>query len=279
VGTTVLAGLAVILERATQQCAEGRGAEAATTRPPGASGDLSVLAPLGLWLERITEASRFIPHNREFGACEILDVTNHLGLRLSQEPEHQSSGGTHHFPQRLCLRHPFSHIALSPNLSSYIIRLSFLTSVHLNSEPIMTKQKTAEEWERWRNAIHTLYILEDLPLCGPSGVIEKMKICHGFHARHVAAAFAQQILSTNDSSVNANTNTDLSNGASRRICLGRTTRSSPQSLANENWQTRIRTFIGGDSWCLPRSSGKSPHAIATRQPWLTCTLQKVSVYS
>jgi hypothetical protein len=47
----------------------------------------------------------------------------------------------------------------------------------------MTISLTTEEWERWRNAIHNLYILEDLPLCGSSGVIEKMKLRYGFHAR------------------------------------------------------------------------------------------------
>jgi hypothetical protein len=47
----------------------------------------------------------------------------------------------------------------------------------------MTMSLTSEEWERWRNVIHTLYILEDLPLCGPSGVIEKMKLRYGFRAR------------------------------------------------------------------------------------------------
>jgi hypothetical protein len=47
----------------------------------------------------------------------------------------------------------------------------------------MTMSITPEEWERWKNAIHTLYILEDLPLCGPSGVIEKMKLRYDFHAR------------------------------------------------------------------------------------------------
>ncbi|KAH8672228.1 Clr5 domain-containing protein [Ilyonectria robusta] len=46
----------------------------------------------------------------------------------------------------------------------------------------MTMSLTSEEWERWRNVIHTLYILEDLPLCGPSGVIEKMKLRYGFRA-------------------------------------------------------------------------------------------------
>ena len=48
---------------------------------------------------------------------------------------------------------------------------------------MMAKSIASEEWERWRNAIHTLYILEDLPLCGPSGLIEQMKLRYGFHAR------------------------------------------------------------------------------------------------
>ncbi len=47
----------------------------------------------------------------------------------------------------------------------------------------MARSLTSEDWERWRNAIHTLYILENLPLCGPSGVIEEMKVRYGFHAR------------------------------------------------------------------------------------------------
>jgi hypothetical protein len=42
---------------------------------------------------------------------------------------------------------------------------------------------SSEEWERWRNAIHTLYVLENLPLSGSSGVIETMKLRHGFCAR------------------------------------------------------------------------------------------------
>ncbi|OAQ66020.1 ankyrin repeat-containing protein [Pochonia chlamydosporia 170] len=41
---------------------------------------------------------------------------------------------------------------------------------------------TIEEWERWRNAIHTFYILDNLPLLGPSGVIETMKLRYNFHA-------------------------------------------------------------------------------------------------
>ncbi len=47
----------------------------------------------------------------------------------------------------------------------------------------MTTSISSEEWERWKNAIHTLYILEDRPLCGPSGLIEEMKSRYGFHAR------------------------------------------------------------------------------------------------
>ncbi|KAK4246409.1 ankyrin repeat-containing protein [Corynascus novoguineensis] len=38
------------------------------------------------------------------------------------------------------------------------------------------------DWERWKNAIHALYVLENLPLRGPSGVIETMKSRYGFSA-------------------------------------------------------------------------------------------------
>jgi hypothetical protein len=48
-----------------------------------------------------------------------------------------------------------------------------------------TSSISSEEWERWRNAIHTLYMLENLPLGGSSGVIETMKLRHGFCARQV----------------------------------------------------------------------------------------------
>ena len=47
----------------------------------------------------------------------------------------------------------------------------------------MARSLTSEDWERWKNAIHTLYILENLPLCGPTGVIEEMNLRYGFHAR------------------------------------------------------------------------------------------------
>ncbi len=45
---------------------------------------------------------------------------------------------------------------------------------------------TAEEWERRKNAIHTLYILDDLPMVGSSGVIEMMKQRYGFCARQAS---------------------------------------------------------------------------------------------
>lgn len=58
----------------------------------------------------------------------------------------------------------------------------------------MPTSVTSEEWERWRNAIHTLYVLQDLPLCGPSGLIEQMKLRYGFHARQ-APTFPRRKLS------------------------------------------------------------------------------------
>jgi len=47
----------------------------------------------------------------------------------------------------------------------------------------MASLPTSEKWEKWRNAIHTLYIVENLPLCGPSGVIVQMELRYGFRAR------------------------------------------------------------------------------------------------
>jgi hypothetical protein len=44
---------------------------------------------------------------------------------------------------------------------------------------------TDEDWERWKNAIHTLYILEDRKLGGPDGVKETMENRHNFKARYV----------------------------------------------------------------------------------------------
>lgn len=46
----------------------------------------------------------------------------------------------------------------------------------------MARSIDSDEWERWRNAIHTLYILENLPLGGPSGQMEMMKLRYGFDA-------------------------------------------------------------------------------------------------
>jgi len=48
-GTTVLAGLAVILERATHQCAQDRGAEAATPAALGSLwGPICAYSPTGI---------------------------------------------------------------------------------------------------------------------------------------------------------------------------------------------------------------------------------------
>ena len=38
-------------------------------------------------------------------------------------------------------------------------------------------------WKRWKNAIHTLYIVQKKALEGPEGVIELMKARHAFVAR------------------------------------------------------------------------------------------------
>jgi hypothetical protein len=50
------------------------------------------------------------------------------------------------------------------------------------SEVIMSGCISSEEWERWKNAIQTLYIFEDRPLQGPLGVIKLMEDRHGFKA-------------------------------------------------------------------------------------------------
>lgn len=39
------------------------------------------------------------------------------------------------------------------------------------------------EWERWRNAIHTLYVVEKKPLEGKHGVMGIMKEKYNFQAR------------------------------------------------------------------------------------------------
>lgn len=45
-------------------------------------------------------------------------------------------------------------------------------------------------WDRWRNAIHTLYVVEKRPLTGKNGVMSAMKEKHNFEARFASPQFA-----------------------------------------------------------------------------------------
>jgi hypothetical protein len=46
----------------------------------------------------------------------------------------------------------------------------------------MSGYNVSDDWGRWKDLIHTLYIVEDRPLRGPRGVMKCMEEQHGFKA-------------------------------------------------------------------------------------------------
>jgi hypothetical protein len=134
---------------------------------------------------------RIKPGRESARVVEILALANHLSLAACvgvtgwwyRQADRASSG----FSSPLLPSHKYPFLSQVFSVHRSHPRLCEIAGA-IKAKPLMassTSSISSEEWERWRTAIHTLYMLENLPLGGSSGVIETMKLRHGFCARQV----------------------------------------------------------------------------------------------